>query len=53
MCEYFDYKVASLKRIRIMNVQLDVEKGKWRPLSEKELKEINRLVSNSSKTYDD
>lgn len=53
MCEHFDYKVASLKRIRIMNVQLDVEKGKWRHLSEKELKEINRLVSNSSKTYDD
>lgn len=53
MCEYLDYKVASLKRIRIMNVQLDVEKGKWRHLSERELKEISQLVSNSSKTYND
>jgi len=52
MCEYFDYKVAGLKRVRIMNVDLDIDKGKWRHLSEKELKGIQELVSNSTKTYD-
>jgi len=52
MCEYFDYKVAGLKRVRIMNVDLDIDKGKWRHLSEKELRKIQELVSNSTKTYD-
>ena len=35
-----------------MNVKLDVPVGKWRDLTEEELKEINRLVSTSSKTFD-
>jgi 23S rRNA pseudouridine2604 synthase len=52
MCEYLDYRVKKLKRIRIMNVELDVPVGKWRHLTENELKEINRLVSSSSKTHD-
>ena len=52
MCEYLDYRVKKLKRIRIMNVKLDVHVGKWRDLTEEELKEINRLVSTSSKTFD-
>ncbi len=52
MCEYLDYRVKKLKRIRIMNVHLDVPVGKWRDLTEEELKEINRLVSSSSKTFD-
>jgi len=52
MCEYFDYKVAGLKRIRIMNVKLDVEKGKWRELSPNELNDIQSLVSQSDKTHD-
>lgn len=50
MCEYLDYEVTKLKRLRIMNVGLDIGPGKWRDLTKKELKEINRLVSNSSKT---
>lgn len=50
MCEYLDYEVTKLKRLRIMNVGLDIGPGKWRELTKKELKEINRLVSNSSKT---
>jgi len=50
MCEYLDYKVIKLKRIRIMNISLDIPVGKWRYLTEKELKEINQLVSLSSKT---
>jgi 23S rRNA pseudouridine2604 synthase len=52
MCEYLDYRVKKLKRIRIMNVHLDVPVGQWRDLTEEELKEINRLVSSSSKTFD-
>ncbi len=50
MCEYLGYRVTKLKRIRIMNVSLDIPVGKWRHLSEAELKEINRLVADSSKT---
>lgn len=52
MCEYLGYEVKQLKRIRIMNVHLDIPVGKWRDLTEKELKELNYLVSDSSKTYD-
>jgi len=53
MCDYLDYKVLKLKRIRIMNISLDIPIGKWRHLTDKELKEINRLVSSSSKIHDD
>ncbi len=51
MCEYLGYEVTQLKRIRIMNVKLDVPVGKWRYLTEKEMKEINRLVEDSTKTF--
>lgn len=52
MCEYLDYHVIKLKRVRIMNVSLDLPIGEWRYLTVKELKEINQLVSVSSKTHD-
>ncbi len=52
MCEYLEYRVTRLKRVRIMNVQLDTPVGQWRDLTEMELKEINRLVADSSKTHD-
>ena len=51
MCEYLDYRVSRLKRIRIMNVKLDIPVGKWRDLTSAELKEIDRLVATSSKTH--
>lgn len=51
MCEYLDYKVVKLKRTRIMNVSLDVPVGKWRHLTDEELKGINDLTSASSKTH--
>ena len=51
MCEYLGYTVTALKRIRIMNIQLDVPVGKWRYLSEKELSEINEMISDSRKTH--
>lgn len=40
MCEHFGYKVTSLKRIRIMNIDLDLDTGYWRDLTKKELKEL-------------
>ena len=52
MSEYLGYKVTKLKRIRIMNVNLDIPVGKWRDLTKEELQEINRLVENSTKTND-
>jgi 23S rRNA pseudouridine2604 synthase len=51
MCEYLDYRVKHLKRIRIMNVTLDIPVGKWRNLTDAELKEIHRLVATSSKNH--
>lgn len=53
MCEYLDYKVLKLKRIRIMNIKLDIPTGKWRYLSDDEFREISLLISDSSKTHMD
>lgn len=50
MCEYLGYQVVSLKRIRIMNIQLDLPTGQWRDLTESELQEILQMVAHSSKT---
>ncbi|MDT0642375.1 23S rRNA pseudouridine(2604) synthase RluF [Zunongwangia sp. F363] len=50
MCEFLGYEVTSLKRIRIMNVQLDVPVGKWRDLTAEELETINSMVDESVKT---
>ncbi|MCF8451582.1 MAG: 23S rRNA pseudouridine(2604) synthase RluF [Pedobacter sp.] len=53
MCEYLDYKVVKLKRVRIMNIRLDIPIGKWRYLTDDELNEITRLISDSAKTHFD
>lgn len=50
MCEYFDYQVVALKRIRIMNISLDVPVGKYREISKTEMDELNRLIGESTKT---
>lgn len=52
MCEHLDYRVTKLKRVRIMNVKLDVPVGKWRNLTAAEMAEIHRLCAASVKTYD-
>lgn len=44
MCEHFDYRVRALKRVRIMNIQLDVPVGKWRELTESELQELQNML---------
>jgi 23S rRNA pseudouridine2604 synthase len=53
MCEYLDYKVVKLKRVRIMNIRLDTPMGKWRYLTDDELIEITDLISDSAKTHVD
>ncbi|MFN2261707.1 MAG: pseudouridine synthase [Psychroflexus sp.] len=40
MCEALDYRVRTLKRIRIKNIELDIEKGKYRKLTEAEVKDL-------------
>ena len=52
MCEALGYRVLSLKRVRIMNIKLDMPVGEYREFSKKELLELNGLLENSSKTYD-
>lgn len=53
MCEYLGYEVTKLKRTRIMNVTLgNLKVGEWRELTSKEMDEINKLVSASSKTHE-
>ncbi|MCF8361844.1 MAG: 23S rRNA pseudouridine(2604) synthase RluF [Prolixibacteraceae bacterium] len=52
MCEYLGYDVIKLKRVRVMNINLDIPKGKWRDLTDKELSDINKLIENSQKTHD-
>lgn len=50
MCEYLGYEVTALKRIRIINISLDVPVGKYREMTSKEIQELNRLIEPSSKT---
>ena len=44
MCEYFDFRVVSLKRVRIMNIKLDVKEGKYRLLNDKEISELTNML---------
>lgn len=50
MCEYLGYEVVKLKRIRIMNIELDVPVGQYRHLTKAELGELDRLTGESIKT---
>ena len=52
MCESLGYRVISLKRVRIMNIKLDIPTGKYREFTKEELLELNLLLENSSKTFD-
>ena len=48
MCETLDYNVVSLQRVRIMNISLDkLAVGKWRYLSEVEIKQLKDSVAES------
>ncbi len=49
MSEYFGYEVERLHRIRIMHIKIDgIPEGEFRDLNEEELKELFKLISNSS-----
>ncbi|CAM4186928.1 23S rRNA pseudouridine(2604) synthase RluF [Pseudoalteromonas byunsanensis] len=51
MCEYLGYEVTTLKRVRIMNVNLNgLRPGQWRHLSDAEMRAINDSISDSAKT---
>jgi 23S rRNA pseudouridine2604 synthase/16S rRNA pseudouridine516 synthase len=52
MCESLGFRVKSLKRVRIMNIKLDVSTGEYREFTKEELFELNELLKNSSKTFD-
>jgi 23S rRNA pseudouridine2604 synthase len=51
MCEYLNYVVHTLKRIRIMNVKLDMPLGEYRELTKDEFIQLNKLLEDSTKTY--
>lgn len=50
MCEHLDYEVTSLKRIRIINITLDVHVGRFRELTSDEIQQLHKLIEPSSKT---
>ncbi len=46
MCSHFNYKVVKLKRIRIMNIELNnLPLGKWRNLTEEELNTLFSIIN--------
>lgn len=50
MCEFCDYKVVSLKRVRIMHLNIDnLRLGSWKYLSDQELSELRQRLKTSSK----
>lgn len=51
MCEHLGYNVTRLKRTRIMHVRLSkLPPGKWRELTQREIKTLRHLIGDSSKT---
>lgn len=44
MCDYLSYNVQTLKRVRVLNITLDIPVGKYRELTDRELKELNTLL---------
>jgi 23S rRNA pseudouridine2604 synthase len=51
MCETLGFRVTSLRRVRVMNFTLKgIEPGKWRFFTADEIKLLNDLLANSSKT---
>lgn len=51
MCEYLEYKVVKLKRIRIMNIKLNTKVGRYRDLTKKEMNKLLNLISDSEKNF--
>lgn len=52
MCEYFDYRVLSLKRIRIMNITLSgLKTGEYRELTPDEINELRKELDLQQNIY--
>lgn len=51
MCEYLNYEVQTLKRVRIMNIKLDISLGQYRELTKEEFEALSELISESIKTF--
>lgn len=46
MCEYLNYRVVTLKRIRIINIELgNLKVGQWRYLDDKELRALKKHLN--------
>lgn len=46
MCEYFGYRVVTLKRVRIMNLNIDgIEEGEYREITPAERKKLEEMLS--------
>lgn len=52
MCEYLEYDIRKLKRVRIMNINLDIPIGEYRDFTARELNQINQSVEQSIKTFE-
>ena len=51
MCEYLNYNVTRLRRIRIINIEVgNLKAGEYRNFTKEELNELKHLVSDSRKT---
>ena len=53
MCEYLEYDIRKLKRVRIMNINLDIPIGEYRDFTARELNKINQSVEHSIKTFEE
>ncbi|MGB5418626.1 23S rRNA pseudouridine(2604) synthase RluF [Algibacter sp.] len=51
MCDYLNYDVQTLQRVRIMNIKLDTPIGEYRELTNDEFKTLNLLLEESTKTH--
>jgi len=51
MCDYLNYEVQTLKRVRIMNIVLDTPVGEYRELNPSEFKQLSNLLEHSKKEF--
>ena len=52
MCEYLNYKVENLQRVRIMNIHLKSPVGAYRDLTKEELNTLKTDLKNSKKSWE-
>ena len=48
MCEYLEYDVVRLNRVRLMHLHLgDLPLGQWRDLTQKEVNDLKATIADS------